>query len=118
MEKSDYGFGRVKAREETKIQAFDRGALVMRGVIVSLGVYMCVLLMHPIYQLTVYPIFQATGDLVATFGDPGNTMGILEAIFRWSPLAIMALCLAWVIATAFSVEGVSWRSSRRRGYRR
>jgi hypothetical protein len=85
----------------------------LRGAIVSSGVYLCVLFTIPIYQMAIYTLYYTAEGLSAVAGLDA-IWDMMGAVLRWSPLAILALGMAWVIASAFAVTPISWRSGRYR----
>ena len=83
----------------------------MRGAIVSSGVYLCILFSIPIYQMAIYTLYYTAEGLSAVSGLDA-IWDMMDAVLRWSPLAILALGMAWVIASAFATTPTSWRSRR------
>lgn len=81
----------------------------MRSAIVSSGVYMCILFAIPIYYYAIYSAIDAVlGPGMPLIG--GSALAdLLYAVLRWAPAALMVFSLGWVVASAFAVEGVSYR---------
>lgn len=82
----------------------------MRSALVSSGVYMCILFAVPIFYYGIHTMLDPI--LALGSGTPLLTPALeslLNAILRWAPIALQVLALAWVVASAFAVEGVSYR---------
>ena len=82
----------------------------MRSALVSSGVYMCILFAIPILY---YGIHTMLGPITTLGADlplmTPELISLLTAVLRWAQTALLVLGLGWVIASAFSVEGVSYR---------
>lgn len=82
----------------------------MRAALISAGVYMMILFAVPIFYYGAYSMFSPIVTLGASsYYLTPELIALLEAILRWAPAALEILGLGWVVASAFSVEGVSYR---------